>query len=88
MNTVNFKSVCSVFKMTVFRVHETQIGIEKGSKRDKLTEKIQLSFDCIITEHLRLIIRVLEYLWVMLDIPSQYMHYFLVLLCEIYCVIV
>ena len=26
--------------------------------------------------------------WVMLDIPSQYMHYCLVLLCEVYCVIV
>ena len=25
---------------------------------------------------------------VMLDIPSQYMHYCLVLLCEVYCVIV
>ena len=24
----------------------------------------------------------------MLDIPSQYMHYCLVLLCEVYCVIV
>ena len=27
-------------------------------------------------------------IWVMLDIPSQYMHYCLVLLCEVYCVIV
>ena len=28
------------------------------------------------------------YFQVMLDIPSQYMHYCLVLLCEVYCVIV
>ena len=26
--------------------------------------------------------------WVMLDIPSQYMHYCVVLLCGVYCVIV
>ena len=29
-----------------------------------------------------------EELRVMLDIPSQYLHYCLVLLCEVYCVIV
>ena len=30
----------------------------------------------------------IKLMWVMLDIPSQYMRYGVVLLCEVYCVIV
>ena len=33
-------------------------------------------------------VAVVDLVRVMLDIPSQYMHYCLVLFCEVYCVIV
>ena len=76
-------------KVSITRVHhrrltEAYIGHEKLAHQCEGVTKSQPVIALVLQETASLWLE----LRVMLDIPSQYMHYCLVLLCEVYCVIV